>query len=583
MNAILHFLSWRETPGLIDREDILARQRYLLFRAVSLLGAFFMLLMVVEDLIITGYMTNIALSMVAVSAALVVNYLILPRHRNFTMAYVGSIVSFIALIHAVTYSYGGIRNPDFLFIGSIILYAYVILENKGGKITLYLSLFNVIYFYAISDFTEPGAFITNNLTGRAIDLKHLITAIISMVVMTSLSSYLSYSKNAVIRRIEESKDILEKKNEELSELSLVASETINSVVITNDKGNIEWVNEGFVRLTGYTPQEANGKRMSEFLYGEFTDRNAFVAMENASKQLNTYSTEIIKYRKDGTPIWVQEDVTRIRDAKGNTEKYIFIESDISDRKKSEEQMQEYLQNLERTNRELDKFAYVVSHDLKAPLRAIGNLTGWIEEDTGHLLPDEVRSHFNLIKERVLRMEALINGILDYSKVAKSNSQFEQFNVSDLVNSVTKMLGNPSDCEFIIDPNLPQITADKVKMEQIFMNLISNAIKFNRQADKKVKVTATDFGPHYRFSITDNGPGIDPRFHEKIFQIFQTIHTKDEFESNGLGLAIVKKLVDEQQCDIWVESESGKGATFHFTWPKVPVVSERMNFYTPEKV
>lgn len=583
MNAILHFLSWRETPGLIDREDILARQRYLLFRAVSLLGAFFMLLMVVEDLIITGYMTNIALSMVAVSAALVVNYLVLPRHRNFTMAYVGSIVSFIALIHAVTYSYGGIRNPDFLFIGSIILYAYVILENKGGKITLYLSLFNVIYFYAMSDFTEPGAFITNNLTGRAIDLKHLITAIISMVVMTSLSSYLSYSKNAVIRRIEESKDILEKKNEELSELSLVASETINSVVITNDKGNIEWVNEGFVRLTGYTPQEANGKRMSEFLYGAFTDRNAFVAMENASKQLNTFSTEIIKYRKDGTPIWVQEDVTRIRDAKGNTEKYIFIESDISDRKKSEEQMQEYLQNLERTNRELDKFAYVVSHDLKAPLRAIGNLTGWIEEDTGHLLPDEVRSHFNLIKERVLRMEALINGILDYSKVAKSNSQFEQFNVSDLVNSVTKMLGNPSDCEFIIDPNLPQITADKVKMEQIFMNLISNAIKFNRQADKKVKVTATDFGPHYRFSITDNGPGIDPRFHEKIFQIFQTIHTKDEFESNGLGLAIVKKLVDEQQCDIWVESESGKGATFHFTWPKVPVVSERMNFYTPEKV
>lgn len=583
MNAILQFFSWRETVGLIDREDILARQRYLLFRAVSLLGAFFMLLMTVEDLIITGYMSNIALSMLAVSAALVLNYLALPRHRNFTLAYVGSVVSFIALIHAVTYSYGGIRNPDFLFIGSIILYAYVILENKGGKITLYLSLFNVVYFYAMSDFTEPGTYITNDLSGRSIDLKHLVTAIISMVVMTSLSSYLSYSKNAVIRRIEESKDILEKKNEELSELSLVASETINSVVITSDKGSIEWVNEGFVRLTGYMPQEVTGKRMSEFLYGELTDRNAFAAMENATKQLNTFSTEIIKYRKDGTPVWVQEDVTRIRDAKGNTEKYIFIESDISDRKKSEEQMQEYLQNLERTNHELDKFAYVVSHDLKAPLRAIGNLTGWIEEDTGHLLPEEVRSHFNLIKERVLRMEALINGILDYSKVAKSNSQFEQFNVSDLVNSVTTMLGNPSDCEFIIDPNLPQITADKVKMEQIFMNLISNAIKFNRKADKKVKVTATDFGTHFRFSITDNGPGIDPRFHEKIFQIFQTIHTKDEFESNGLGLAIVKKLVDEQQCDIWVESESANGATFHFTWPKVPVVSERTNFYTPEKV
>jgi light-regulated signal transduction histidine kinase (bacteriophytochrome) len=303
------------------------------------------------------------------------------------------------------------------------------------------------------------------------------------------------------------------------------------------------------------------------LFGNKSDKLIRQQLADLNFEGNNFNAEIIKYRKNGEMIWVQENVTRIIDETDQLTKYIFIESDISERKKSEEKMAEYLKNLEKTNKELDKFAYVVSHDLKAPLRAIGNLTGWIEEDAGHLLPGEVRKNFNLIKERVGRMENLINGILDYSKAAKRNDQFELFDTGAIVKEAVEFLGHKSEVNFQVQDKLPMVLADKVKVQQVFMNLIGNAIKFNTKADKQVKISFTESGPFYQFSIKDNGPGIDPRFHDKIFVIFQTVNTRDEFESTGVGLAIVKKIIEEQGGRIWVESRTGNGATFHFTWPK----------------
>ena len=237
----------------------------------------------------------------------------------------------------------------------------------------------------------------------------------------------------------------------------------------------------------------------------------------------------------------------------------------------------YLKRLEKTNKELDKFAYVVSHDLKSPLRAIGNLTGWIEEDAGHMLPEDVRKNFNLIKERVVRMESLINGILDYSKIAKKHNQVEEQNLNEIIREVKTLVGTDSCCQILVKGNLPIIHADKTKIQQVFMNLISNAIKFNNKSMKIVEISHVEFDDHHQFSISDNGPGIDPRFHEKVFQIFQTINSKDEFESTGIGLAIVKKIINEQAAQIWIESRPGEGTTFHFNWPKSNKVFTRMNF------
>jgi PAS domain S-box-containing protein len=397
-----------------------------------------------------------------------------------------------------------------------------------------------------------------------------------MTVMTSMSYYLAVSKNAVIDRIERSKVTLLRKNEELKELSIVASGTTNSVIITDESGYIEWVNEGFTRLTGYSFEEAIGKKNSELFFGELTDSDKSETIDSLNFTERSYQTELIKYNKDKNPIWIQENITRIHNDE-NKVQYIFIENNITDRKKSEQRISEYRNNLEKTNMELDKFAYVVSHDLKAPLRAIGNLTGWIEEDAGYMLPDDVRSNFNLIKERVIRMEALINGILDYSKIAKKNSMTEIQDTGEIINEIRTLISSQYPCDIITETEMPGIYADKTKIEQIFMNLIGNAVKFNNKNHRIVRIRHVDNGDCHQFSVADNGPGIDSRFHDKVFQIFQTINSRDEFESTGVGLAIVKKIISEQNARVWIESITGEGTTFHFTWPKKDAVFTRTSF------
>ena len=248
--------------GILDSirsDDILSRQRYSLFRILSIAGILFLGFLAFEESAFEQQSSIRILNYSIVAAALLINIVALQFHRNLTIAYTFSIIAGLALIHFVTYYNGGIRNPDFFYMGSIILYSYIVLENKGGRITLSLFLANIIFFYVLTDFTEPGIYISSDLAERAIDAKHLYTAVTSMIIMTSLSSYLAYSKNAVINKIEESKGLLVKKNAELEELSLVASETVNSVIITDRDGKVEWVNDGFTTLMGYNPEEVTGK------------------------------------------------------------------------------------------------------------------------------------------------------------------------------------------------------------------------------------------------------------------------------------------------------------------------------------
>jgi light-regulated signal transduction histidine kinase (bacteriophytochrome) len=232
------------------------------------------------------------------------------------------------------------------------------------------------------------------------------------------------------------------------------------------------------------------------------------------------------------------------------------------------QLQEYTRDLEKTNRELDKFASIVSHDLKAPLRAIGNLTGWIEEDAGETFAPDVRANFNTIKGRVKRMEDLINAILEYSKADRQVvSDDIKFNTKSLIDETVDFIGRPENLVLELADNLPTITSDRTRMEQIFSNLINNAIKYNDKESIYVKISVEEQKDGWIFSVKDNGPGIDKPYHEKVFVIFQTLNRRDEVESTGVGLAIVKKIIEDQGGKIWVESELGKGADFKFFWPK----------------
>lgn len=253
--------------------------------------------------------------------------------------------------------------------------------------------------------------------------------------------------------------------------------------------------------------------------------------------------------------------------------YLFVSLDhqLSQYTDRIEESNSYLarttQTLEKRNQELDQFAYIVSHDLKAPLRAIANLSSWMEEDLEGKLDPDTQHQMDLLRGRVHRMEALINGILEYSRVGRLRSQIEMVNVETLLQEIIESLSFPDEFTIQIITSMPTFKTESLPLQQIFTNLISNGIKHHNRTDGKITIASQEFPNAYQFIITDDGPGIDPKFHHKIFVIFQTLEARDAVENTGVGLAIIKKILDDKGGTIKVESEIGNGTQFSFTWPK----------------
>jgi len=241
--------------------------------------------------------------------------------------------------------------------------------------------------------------------------------------------------------------------------------------------------------------------------------------------------------------------------------------DITESKIAEKKLKEYSSDLERINKELDQFAYVVSHDLKAPLRAINNLSQWIEEDLETVLEADTAKNFDLLRGRVSRMESLINGILEYSRAGRMKFSAESIDLNSFINDIIESLASSNKIKFHVQKNMPVISSERIVLEQVFANLISNAIKYNDSTDPVVNVTFKELNKFYEFCVEDNGSGIEPEYHDKIFVIFQTLQARDKVESTGVGLAIVKKIVEDKGGTVWLESEKGNGTKFYFTWPK----------------
>ncbi len=223
--------------------------------------------------------------------------------------------------------------------------------------------------------------------------------------------------------------------------------------------------------------------------------------------------------------------------------------------------------LKRKNEELDQFAHIVSHDLKAPLRGIDNVVSWIEEDHASELSPKVYEYLQIIKGRLVRGENLIRGILSYARVGKEKQDTEYLDLNDLINEVIETLPIPNGFTIKTHPKLPAIYTEKLPLLQIFSNLIGNAIKYHHQNHGEIKIYHLEHLSHYEFFVQDDGPGISKNYHHKIFVIFQTLQERDSLESNGVGLAIVKKILDDRNQSIQLSSEEGKGAIFSFTWPK----------------
>jgi len=240
---------------------------------------------------------------------------------------------------------------------------------------------------------------------------------------------------------------------------------------------------------------------------------------------------------------------------------------ITEHKRAEEKQAQVIKELRDANQNLKDFAHIVSHDLKSPLHTIGSLADWLSKDYADKLDEQGKALIDLLIREIKRVESRIDGILQYSKVEQIKEKIVDVDLNSVVTEVIKMLAPPEHIEIKIENKLPTISCPKIQIEQVFLNLISNAIKFIDKPKGKIKIGGTEDGNCWKFDVADNGPGIKKKHFEKVFQMFQSLDNSNTFDNTGVGLAIVKKIIETHESKIWVESKIGDGSTFFFTWPK----------------
>ena len=253
-------------------------------------------------------------------------------------------------------------------------------------------------------------------------------------------------------------------------------------------------------------------------------------------------------------------------------------SETLQRQKADAELLRYTEALERSNQELDAFAYAASHDLKAPLRVIQNASKWLEEDLEPHLTTETREHMNLLRSRVRRMERLLDDLLEYSRIGRETSALpaEEIDAAVLVDDILAMLAPPEGFTVAVDLSLAGIKVTRMPLQEILINLISNAIKHHDRKTGQLEIFLEDIGLQYRFSVRDDGPGIPAEFHARIFKMFQTLKPRDKVEGSGMGLALARKHVETSGGEMRLESAPGLGSTFSFTWPKSQTRGQESN-------
>lgn len=350
------------------------------------------------------------------------------------------------------------------------------------------------------------------------------------------------------------------KEEQLVLLSLIAEKNINAVIICDNEGKTEWVNSSFTVMSGYGLEELIGLKPGRLLQGEESNPETVLYLSEQIKKGEPFSCEIINYSKVGKKYWVKIQGQALYNKWGEISCFFAIQEDITSRKRLENQKEQLLVSLEKSNNSLEEYAQIVSHDLKSPLRSINSLIYWIKEESGTNLGKQSMQYLDMIEGKIEKMDRLIQGVLTYSKINSETEITQSVNTLEVVENIINTIDIPKNIKIIVSDKLPVIRADKFRIQQLFQNLIDNAVGYCDKPEGLVEVNVEESGSHYIFSVKDNGPGIAEEHFEKIFMTFESLASSDK--STGLGLSIVKKVVEYYKGKIWIESDLGNGTVFY---------------------
>jgi two-component system, LuxR family, sensor kinase FixL len=321
------------------------------------------------------------------------------------------------------------------------------------------------------------------------------------------------------------------------------------------------VNDRWCEMTGFSHEEIIGKPCTDF------------AIEPCRVKCGLYANDVKKpvigreckiRTKDGRVLIISKNADFLRDADGNIIGGIESFEDMTIAKQNEETQKQLVEELQAVNMELSDFAYIISHDLKAPLRGITTLAEWLVTDYSEKFDDDGKEQMKLLAERVNRMQKMIDGVLQYSRVGRVREEKSSINLNEILPQIIDSIDPPSHIKITIENELPTILFEPTRITQVFQNLLSNAVKYLNKPEGLVRIGSGDEGDYLKFYVADNGQGIEEKYFEKIFQLFQTLSTNKSSESTGVGLTVVKKIVELYGGKIWVESRVGQGSTFYFT-------------------
>ncbi len=392
--------------------------------------------------------------------------------------------------------------------------------------------------------------------------------------------YLVDAFNDMLVEVGQSTQALEQSNRDLA-LALTSRQQLqqrfqrvvesapSAMVMVNREGLIEMVNVQAERIFGYARAELLGKKMEILLPQRYRAehpglRTSFFA--DPTPRSMGAGRDLFARRKDGSEFPVEIGLNPIEMEEGLMVLSAIV--DISERVRAANRLAEHAKELERSNKDLDTFAYVASHDLKSPLRGINQLASWITEDMQDNLPPSVDKHLQLMRSRITRMERLLDDLLSYSRVGRVENKIGKVNVADTVRDLFALATPPPGFKLVLGDDLPVLTTPVAPFEQVVRNLLANAVKHHDKHEGTIEFSAQydGEGARYLFSVRDDGPGIPPEFHQRVFNMFQTLKPRDEMEGSGMGLAFVKKVVENYGGVVNIESDGVRGALFRFSWP-----------------